>query len=72
LLEERDRKPAEVLRIEGRIELAALGLLIGDFRTWLGWVTLGADVVLQGSCWCSDDALASAASLASSSRSDRL
>jgi hypothetical protein len=27
------------------IGLLALGLLIGDFRTWLGWVTLCADVV---------------------------
>lgn len=34
-----------VLLTIGGIGLLALGLLIGDFRSWLGWVTLGADAV---------------------------
>lgn len=34
-----------VLLTIGGIALLALGLLIGDFATWVGWVTLGADVV---------------------------
>jgi hypothetical protein len=34
-----------VLLTIGGIALLALGLLIGDFRAWLGWVTIGADVV---------------------------
>jgi hypothetical protein len=34
-----------VLLTIGGIALLALGLLIGDFRTWLGWLTLGTDVV---------------------------
>ena len=29
----------------GGIALLAFGLLIGDFDTWLGWLTLGTDVV---------------------------
>jgi hypothetical protein len=33
-----------VLLTIGGIVLLALGLLAGDFRPWLGWVTLGADV----------------------------
>ncbi|HET7450088.1 MAG TPA: hypothetical protein VFJ78_05775 [Gaiellaceae bacterium] len=36
---------AYVLLTIAGIGLLALGLLIGDFRTWLGWVTLGADLV---------------------------
>ena len=34
-----------VLLTIGGIALLALGLLIGDFPTWLGWVTLGTDAV---------------------------
>jgi hypothetical protein len=34
-----------VLLTVAGIALLALGLLIGDFPTWVGWVTLGADVV---------------------------
>ncbi len=34
-----------VLLTIGGIALLALGLLVGDFRTWLGWLTLGTDVV---------------------------
>jgi hypothetical protein len=29
----------------GGIALLAFGLLAGDFRPWLGWVTLGADAI---------------------------
>ena len=32
----------------GGIGLLAQGLLIGEFRTWLGWVVLAADVVFLG------------------------
>jgi hypothetical protein len=34
-----------VLLTIGGIALLAVGLLIGDFRTWLGWLTLGTDIV---------------------------
>jgi len=34
-----------VLLTIGGIALLALGLLIGDSPSWLGWTTLGADVV---------------------------
>jgi hypothetical protein len=33
-----------LLTIAG-IALLAVGLLIGDFRTWLGWLALGTDIV---------------------------
>jgi hypothetical protein len=34
-----------VLLTIARIALLAFGLLIGDFRSWIGWVTVGADAV---------------------------
>jgi hypothetical protein len=34
-----------VLLTIGGIALLAVGMLIGDFRPWLGWLTLGTDVV---------------------------
>jgi hypothetical protein len=34
-----------VLMTIGGIALLALGLLVGDFRAWLGWLTLSIDVV---------------------------
>lgn len=44
-----------VLLTIGGIALLALGLLIGDFPTWVGWVTLGADVAfLAGYLRCKD------------------
>jgi hypothetical protein len=37
-----------VLLTTGGIALLAIGLIVGDFQTWLGWLTLGTDVVFLG------------------------